>query len=114
MIKKAIWIVLAVVITACISVSTTVILMSKTNRDDYRKQMSDQNKTIVELAKIAKYSITNTYTVKKVKGQLVVVPENNMNVNEATKGLDSLIVKLNTEEIIKEKTFLQKLKFWED
>ena len=120
MIKKAIWIVLAVVVTACLSVSITVVLMSKTSRDDYRKQMIAQNNTIVELAKIAKYSISNTYTVKKVKGQFVVVPENNMNITETAKGLDSLIVRLNAENTSTidtgniKKTFWQKLKFWED
>lgn len=108
--------------TAVVTILATVLIMTfgvvKPLKKVYEVQLRKQNELIIELAKISKYSIQNTYTIKKPKkgSTLIIAPDNDMTVNEVTKDLDEKINNLLPveEDTIKtRKTFWDKIKFWD-
>ena len=76
----------------------------------------DGYKTSYEtLAKEAKYTISNTYTIKKnKKGQVIYVPTSTMQIDEIIRNVDEKIAELPIDSIqpdtVKETSFMDKLK----
>jgi hypothetical protein len=114
-------------ITSLITITATVLIMNYAvigpMRHSYENQVEKQSELIVELAKIQKYSIENTYTIKKPKkgSTLIISPDNEMITHEITLGLqekmDNLIIDQDTvivESTPRNKSFLRKIIFWKD
>jgi hypothetical protein len=99
---------LLVLVTAVITITGTVLIMNiaviKPMRKMYEVQSKKQSDLIVELAKISKYSIQNTYTIRKPKkGSTVILePTNDLTVQEVTRGLDEKILNIMSTDTIKE------------
>jgi len=94
------------------------IFVVKPIKVSYQWQAKESNKMISTLAAMPKSMIENTLVVKKVKKGSTVsyMPSSDMRVIEWKNSMDSLVnvMQFPEDTIVKEKTFWQKLKFWED
>ena len=98
-------------VTAIITVTATVLIITFTAIKPLEKQLEQQNSLIKELAELEKYQIQNNFDkLKSHKGQIVLDLNNNMEVLDVEEKIirhsDSTSV-----EVVK-KNFWQKLKFW--
>ena len=91
-------------------------LVTKTIVKSYERQAIKQNELVVTLAKVPKYLIENSLTVRKVKrgSTISYVPSSDIQAFELKAGIDSLVNTMHSvkDTITPEKTFWQKLKFW--
>jgi GGDEF domain-containing protein len=96
--------------TAVVTVAATVLIMNlaviKPMKNQYEKQFKRQNEMIVELAKISKYSIQNTYTITKPKkgSNIIIQPNNSLDVQaeEIANNIDEKIEALLQPEPVKQ------------
>lgn len=96
--------------TAVVTVAATVLIMNlaviKPMKNQYERQFKRQNEMIVELAKISKYSIQNTYTITKPKkgSNIIIQPNNSLDVQaeEIANNIDKKIEALLQPEPVKQ------------
>jgi hypothetical protein len=118
--------IIAIVVTLAVAVPSTAFVTSKIDKKKYEMtittltgQIKEWKDVVIEAIKLPKYSISNTWTIEKnKKGQMVFTPTSNMEINDILKSINEKMTTLadtstiNTGNI--NKTFWQKLKFWED
>ena len=94
------------------------VFVVKPIKASYQWQAKESNKMISTLSAMPKSLIENTLVVKKVKkgSTISYVPSSDMQVIEWKNSMDSLVnvMHMPTDTTIQEKTFWEKLKFWED
>lgn len=89
-----------------VSILGTVLIMNfmviKPMRKMYEVQAKQQNELIVELAKMQKYAITNTYSIKKPKkgSSLILTPDNEIVVQEMARAVDEKISKIESGDSV--------------
>ena len=80
----------------------------------YMKVIDGYKSSYETLAKEAKYTISNTYTIKKnKKGQVIYVPTSTMQIDEIIRNVDERIAELPVDSIQAEtvkETFWDKVK----
>lgn len=99
-------------VTAIITIAATVLIITFTSIKPLEKQLHQQNTLIKELAELEKYQIQNNFDkLKSHKGQIVLDLNNDMTITDAD---DTINISANDSIFAKkEKTFWQKIKFWE-
>lgn len=102
-------------VAAIIAITLTVTILELTSIRTLKKEIArqetridKQNNVIVELAKIEKYKIENTFDKVKAKdGQIALSLDNTLNALELE--LDTVV---QSSPEVEKKTFWRKLKFW--
>lgn len=90
-------------------------VINKENLDRYEKRIDKQNQLFLELAKVERLKIENTFTIKKPKkGSTVdVVIDNKMDAEfqKQAENLNTLINNFNKQDtiLVKKKSFFQRL-----
>jgi hypothetical protein len=102
------------VVTAILTITATVLIINMTAIKPLKKQLSEQNALIKELAELEKYQIQNNFDkLKSHKGQIVLDLNNDMAVTNSKENTilpaDSTVI-TDTPKV--KKTLWQKLKFW--
>jgi preprotein translocase subunit YajC len=98
-------------VTAIITVTATVLIITFTAIKPLEKQLQQQNVLIKELAELEKYQIQNNFDkLKSHKGQIVLDLNNNMEVLDVEEEIAMPSDSTCTEYT--RKNFWQKLKFW--
>ena len=106
----------SIIVTAFIMNIIVVKPMNKIHDIEMNRQIKQNDKVMgmfLELAKVEKYKIENTFTIKKPKkgSELAIVLDNKLSPDkEVTDGLDNIIKRATEQEaVVVKKTFWQRL-----
>jgi hypothetical protein len=117
-IETRVLLVIAVAVSMIGTIFGMKILVVEPMRRDFKEQIKNLSGIVLELGKVEKFRNENTYTIRKVKkgSQVILAPDNDMEIQQYSKGLGDKIDQLSqfNDSLSAEpkKSFWAKIKFW--